>query len=37
MLSGLGIATKIINLPLKAAEKVALTRAENKKNMDKPT
>jgi stage V sporulation protein B len=30
MLSGLGIASKIINLPLKAAEKVALTRSEDK-------
>jgi O-antigen/teichoic acid export membrane protein len=36
MLSGLGIVTKIINLPLKAAEKVALTRSENKKQPDKP-
>jgi peptidoglycan biosynthesis protein MviN/MurJ (putative lipid II flippase) len=35
MFSGLGVVTKIINLPLKAAEKVALTRPTNKEEVDK--
>jgi O-antigen/teichoic acid export membrane protein len=34
MLSGLGILTKIVNLPLNAAEKVALTRSANKEAVD---
>jgi O-antigen/teichoic acid export membrane protein len=34
MFSGLGVVTKIINLPLNAAEKVALTRSANKEAVE---
>jgi O-antigen/teichoic acid export membrane protein len=36
MFSGLGIVTRIINLPLKAAEKVALARSANKQTANAP-
>jgi O-antigen/teichoic acid export membrane protein len=34
MFSGLGIVTQVINLPLNAAEKVALTRSANKETVE---